>query len=281
VLVFLYVIEHFHIWEKQPSHPESLAHTPPSFDYASAVWLGSPGVAALSKYSLAFVLSFAVGMALMPGHQVRGEGIEEITVRPANGKDTLHINGNRDDFNVEFPHKEHIKRIGENKCINCHHLNLPRGDNNSCWECHTSMYKAVDFFKHDWHTLDNGGKIKCVECHTPGQTRNAESAKKCIECHSKYEFSCYNSDILKKYYALSYTDALHKLCVSCHMIKSTELKDKPRLAECATCHESELPQKLEEDLKWNIVVQDFNRVILPVIDSVKIQGNNIPMDMEK
>jgi hypothetical protein len=65
------------------------------------------------------------------------------------------------------------------------------------------------------------------------------------------------------------------------MIKSTELKDKPRLAECATCHESELQQKLEEDLKWNITVQDFNRVILPLIDSVKIQGNNIPMDMEK
>jgi Ni/Fe-hydrogenase subunit HybB-like protein len=281
VLVFLFSFEHFHIWEKQPRHPESFAYTPPSFDYASAVWLGSPGIAALSKYSLAFVLSFAVGMALMPGSQVRGEGIEDITVRPANGKDTLHINGNRDDFNVEFPHKEHIKRIGEDKCIECHHLSLPRCDNNSCWECHTSMYKAVDFFKHDWHSLDTGGNIKCVECHTPGQTKNAETAKKCTDCHPKYTFSTLKEGNPKKYYAPSYTDALHKLCVSCHMIESTKLKDKPKLAECATCHESELPQKIEQNLKWEISLQDFNRVILPVIDSVKIKGAQVPADMEK
>jgi len=280
VLVFLYVIEHFHIWEKQPRHPESLAHTPPSFDYASAVWLGNPRIAALSKYSLAFILSFALGMALMPGHQVRGEGIEEITVRPANGKDILSINGNRDDFEVVFPHKEHIKRIGEDKCIDCHHLNLPRCDNNSCWECHTSMYTTVDFFKHDWHGQDHGGKIKCDDCHTPGQTRNAQSTKKCTECHTNYEFSTYKDDDLKRYYALSYTDALHKLCVSCHMIKSTELKDKPKLAECATCHESEVTPKIEKNLKWDITHQNFNRVILPVIDSVKIRENEIQVNIE-
>ncbi len=65
------------------------------------------------------------------------------------------------------------------------------------------------------------------------------------------------------------------------MIKSTELKDKAKLAECATCHESELPQELAQNLKWEISLQDFNRVILPVIDSVKIQGDKIPIDMEK
>jgi hypothetical protein len=281
ILVFLFAFEHFNIWEKQQRHPESFGHTPPSFDYASAVWLGSPGIAALSKYSLAFVLSFALGMALMPGHQVRGEGIEDITVRPANGKDTLLINGNLDNFHVEFPHKEHIKRIGEDKCIDCHHLNLPRGDNNSCWECHTSMYKAVAFFKHDWHSFNKGGNIKCNDCHTPGQIRNAESAKKCIECHPQYDLPTSKKNTVNKYYALSYTDALHKSCVSCHMLKLAELKDKPHLAECATCHETELPQKLDKNLKWEITLHDFNRVILPLIDSVKIQGNNMPMDVEK
>jgi Ni/Fe-hydrogenase subunit HybB-like protein len=280
-LVFLYVIEHFHIWEKQPTDPELFADTPPTFDYASTVWLGNPGIAALSKYSLAFIFSFAIGMALMPGHQVRGEGIEEITVRPANGKDTLNINGNRDDFNVVFPHKEHIKRIGEDKCNNCHHLNLPRGDNNSCWECHTNMYSAVDFFKHDWHAMDDGGKLKCIDCHSPGQTRNAQSSKKCIECHPNYELSTFKNTNLKKYYAPSYTDALHKLCVSCHTISSTELQDKPKLAECATCHESELQQKIGRNLKWKITLQDFNRVILPVIDSVKIRKNNIQIDAKE
>jgi len=143
------------------------------------------------------------------------------------------------------------------------------------------MYIAVDFFKHDWHALDDGGKLKCVDCHSPGQTRNAQTAKKCIECHPKYEFSTVKNSNLKKYYAPSYTDALHKLCVSCHTITSIELKDKPKLAECATCHESELPQEIEKSLKWEITLQDFNRVILPVIDSIIIRENNIQMDVEK
>jgi cytochrome c553 len=85
---------------------------------------------------------------------------------------------------------------------------------------------------------------------------------------------------LKKYYAPSYTDALHKLCVSCHTIRSTELQDKPKLAECATCHESELQQKIGRNLKWKITLQDFNRVILPVIDSVKIRETEIQVNVE-
>lgn len=273
-LAFLFVVERFHIWKITPKNPQSLTHTPPAFDYSSQVWLGTPRVAELFKYSLAFVLSFAIGMALMPNNQIKGAGIENVTVRPPNGKDTLHVNGNQDNFNVEFPHKEHVKRIGEDNCVDCHHLDLPRGENNSCWECHTSMYKPVDFFKHDWHAQDNNGKIKCNDCHTAGQPRNAESSKKCTECHPKYEFKAPIKTDLGNYYTLSYTDAMHKLCVSCHKVKSTELADKPRLADCATCHETEFPEKISNDLKWDIALPQFNRVILPVIDSVKVLGKN-------
>jgi len=280
-LIFLFVVEHFRIWEIQPRHPESSAHASPSFDHASEVWLGTPGVAALSKYSLAFILSFSLGMALIPDKQIHSEGIENITVRPANGKNTLHINGNRDQFDVEFPHKAHITRTGEDQCIKCHHLTLPRSVQNKCWECHTNMYQPVDFFRHDWHASDTGANLKCIDCHISGQTRNAESAKNCLECHPKYQSSDFVNNSRNKYCILSYTDAMHKLCVSCHTIKATEMSEKKNLAECATCHESENPPKFVENLKWDTSLPQFNRVILPIIDSVKIQESTKPIVAEK
>ena len=274
ILVFLFAVEKFNIWEKPPQDPESLPYTPASFDYSSKVWLGSPGEASLTKYSFAFVLSFAIGLALMPKHQIYGEGIQEISVRPASGKDILLINGNRDDAIVYFPHKKHITTIGEDQCIKCHHLNLPRSEQNNCWECHTSMYMSIDFFKHDWHASEKGAKIKCNDCHTPDQTRSVESAKKCTDCHPQFEISTFINNNLEKYHILSYTDALHKLCVSCHEKKMLEISNKPNLSKCATCHASEFPEKMNSELKWEVAMPHFNNVILPLTDSLKISSNN-------
>ena len=267
-LVFLFAIEKFHIWKLKPQDPESLPHTAPSFDYSSRVWLGTPGVAALTKYSLAFVISFAIGMALMPEKKLYGKGIDDIKVSRASGKEILLINGNRDDNLVEFPHKEHIARIGEDQCVKCHHLTLPKYLENSCWECHRSMYKPVDFFNHKWHSSDEGANVKCNDCHTAGVTRNIESAKICVDCHSGYEFSSYIKNNLEKYFMPSYTDALHKLCVSCHTIKSLELTDKPGLAQCTSCHQTKLPEDLNANLKWETSLPHFNSVILPDIDLI-------------
>ena len=264
-LVFLFVIEHFNIWDLKPQDPEALPHTAPSFDYSSRVWLGTPDIASLTKFSLAFVISFAIGMALMPEKQLHGKGIEEITVSRARGKDTLLINGNRDDCVVEFPHKEHITRLGEDNCAKCHHLTLPGFKENSCWECHTSMYKSVDFFKHDWHASAYGANIKCDNCHVNGAQREKETSKTCAECHTLYEFK--NADLIKtsRYFALSYTDALHQLCVSCHVLKANELK-KQDLDQCSSCHSAELHEQVSENLKWEISLPHFNNVILPKID---------------
>jgi len=264
-LVFLFVIEHFNIWDLKPQDPESLPHSAPSFDYSSHAWLGTPDVASLTKFSLAFVISFAIGMALMPEKQLHGKGIEDISVSRASGKDKLIINGNRDDCVVEFPHKEHIARLGEDNCVKCHHLTLPGFKENSCWECHTNMYKAVDFFKHDWHSSGIGAKIKCDDCHIDGVQRKKETAKTCAECHPEYEFK--NTDPQKRsnYIALSYTDALHQLCVSCHVVKANEL-EKQNLSQCTSCHTAEVYEQVSENLKWETSLPHFNRVILPKID---------------
>jgi Ni/Fe-hydrogenase subunit HybB-like protein len=265
-LVFLFAIEKFHIWDLKPKDPESLPHSSPSFDHSSHAWLGTPDVSSLTKYSLAFVISFAVGMALMPESKLLGKGIEDIKVSRSSGKDTLFINGNRDASVVMFPHKDHIQRIGQDNCVKCHHLTLPGYQESSCWECHTSMYKAVDFFKHDWHASYNGANIKCEGCHKAGVTKSSQSAKKCVECHPQYDFEKIQFSFTKTYFAPSYTDALHKLCVSCHIVESKKLKDKPNLAQCTSCHKSGVSEGFTNNLKWETSLPHFNNVILPDVD---------------
>lgn len=287
-LVFLFAIEHFHIWDIQPKEPDSFPHTLPTFDYVSRTWLGTPDVSSLSKHSLAFTLSFAVGMALMSGTHLRGKGIDIVKVSRATGIDTLYINGNRDDQFVKFPHKAHIdwikthgvpslsvKAINDitpaigDSCTTCHHLNLPGEQLSQCWECHTSMYTTPAFFKHDWHTSETGAKLKCYDCHKAGVDRTAQSAKNCSDCHKTYKFTSASNIKADKYYIPSYTDAMHNLCVSCHIIESKKIKDKPNLALCATCHQRQLHENMTEDLSWKVKLPHFNNVEIPKIDFKK------------
>ncbi len=281
-IVFLFLIENFHVWDIQPEDPEFHPHTLPVFDRSSGTWLGSPKVASLTKHTLAFGISFAAGMALMPGSRLYARGIDNITVRPATGVDTLCINGNRDGQFVEFPHQAHIAWIrthkvtltvdgiersispgGKDSCTFCHHLNLPGEKLSNCWECHTSMYGQADFFRHDWHASGSGGNLKCDDCHTPGVTRTAQTAKKCSACHPSYELKLAGGIPAREYYILSYTDAMHQLCVSCHTVESKLLKDKPNLARCPTCHRSGVPPQLKAAMKWDISMPRFDNVVLP------------------
>ena len=291
-LVFLFAIEHFSVWDIIPREPESLPYTPPSFDYSSRTWLGTPDVSGITKHSLAFVLSFAVGMALMPGMHLHSKGIDIVKVHRASGIDTLYINGNRDDQFVEFTHQAHIEWIkkhrdslslavnvsavgfkNNNDCIVCHHLNLPGEKLSECWECHTRMYTETDFFKHVWHSSANGANLKCNDCHTPGKSRSAQTAKKCTSCHPTYKFTVNAQSSGAGYYALSYTDAMHNLCVSCHAQEAKILKDKPNLALCSTCHKSKLPENLTAGLNWKITIPHFNNVILPDVKADSMLNN--------
>jgi len=289
-LVFLFAVEKFNVWEERPEDPDTLPHTPPSFDLPSYTWLGPPDTASITRYTLVFVLSFAAGMALMPGNRLYAEGVYHIKVKPAtavdNLADTLCINGNRDDQYVVFSHRAHISWIsshraslsggsiiaiartagGADSCIICHHLNLPGERISSCWECHTEMYTSVDFFKHDWHASGSGANIKCVSCHQKGVTRDSNSAKDCTACHPAYRFSTVTVGSREKYYIYSYVDAMHEMCVSCHVVESRRIKEKPALAQCATCHRVGNPPDLSRSLKWNVEFPRFNNVVLPPLN---------------
>lgn len=270
-LVFLFAIENFNIWELQPKEPDSLPHKLPEFDYSSRTWLGTPDVTSLTKHSLAFIVSFAIGLALTPGNHIHSQGVDNVKVYRASGLDTLFVNGNRDDQLVKFPHQAHIERIGKENCKTCHHLNLPGERLSECWECHSGMYTEADFFQHDWHSAVYGANLKCNDCHKQGQNRNVNSAKQCIDCHKAFDFASKIKKVSGRYEILSYTDALHNLCVSCHMKKSKEVKEKAALAKCSTCHQTELPENLSAGINWKINVPHFNSVILPEIKSVKLE----------
>jgi hypothetical protein len=138
------------------------------------------------------------------------------------------------------------------------------------------MYKQVQFFEHDWHASDFGANIRCDDCHTDGKRRTVNSAKNCSECHPGYDFHESGFEYTSKYSALSYTDALHQLCVSCHVFQANEL-NKESLHQCTTCHKAEVHQKVTENLKWETSLPHFNRVVLPQID-VKIIKSEISND---
>lgn len=266
-LVFLFAIENFNIWDLQPKEPDSLPHTLPQFDYSSRTWIGTPDVSNLTKYSLVFIVSFAIGMALTPGSRIHSEGITNVKVYRASGLDTLYVNGNRDDQFVKFPHQAHIKRIGKENCKTCHHLNLPGEKLSECWECHTGMYTEADFFRHDWHSGVYGANLKCGDCHKAGINRSVNSAKQCTDCHKSYNFKSRLVKVNGTYNVLSYTDALHNLCVSCHIKKSKEDKEKKDIARCTACHKTELPENLTAGINWKIHVPHFNNVILPDVNA--------------
>ncbi len=263
VLVFLFAVEKLHIWEKQPVELESEPHGRPVFSRAGEVWLGTPFVAARTKYTLAFILALALGLALMPGDRIKSEGVAEVPVRAARGGDTLFVDGNRDGYGVAFKHQFHIDTLGQKEsCVRCHHMNLPMDAQSGCYTCHRQMYVESDAFRHDWHASPSGGNIACQTCHEPDKLRTVESAKTCDACHKDLVPT---GAVIKvnDYTAPAYTDAMHELCVTCHREIAQELVGRDSLALCGTCHTTPAPDYLQTDVQDQLQRPYFNHVVMP------------------
>jgi len=269
VLVFMFAIEKFNVWEKRPVDIESDPAQLPQFDRASGAWLGNPAVAARTKYSLAFILAFALGFAMIPDSRIHSEGVDIVEVSPARGGDTLFVDGNLNGFGVSFDHKKHEENAEQKQsCATCHHMNLPFDQNSGCWQCHAQMYSVTDVFDHDWHNSPNGAGIKCVECHPSGQVRTAETAKSCDECHKKMKAE--KSLMTIEYYlAPSYTDAMHGVCIDCHREEAALAKASGKeerlqnMDRCTSCHDPAPPEEMEQLFKYENVPPTFKPVVLP------------------
>ena len=235
VLVFLFIIEHFKIWEQRPADPDAEPMKLPEFNPVSNTWLGVPGVASRTVYSMAFIVAAAFGFGFLHVQKAESRGVELAPVHQARGGDILFIDGKLDGHGVTFKHAEHEKREGgKESCAKCHHMNYPHDEATACSRCHYQMYIASDAFRHDWHASPTGAHIACSQCHTPGQVRSAATAVHCDRCHKNLVPAAATIRI-KQYQAVAYADAMHRLCIGCHIQKAQE-KNKPEMTRCAWCH---------------------------------------------
>lgn len=263
IIVFLFCIDRFKLWETKWEDVREQPTARPVFDRASEVWLGSPRVANRTVYSLIFVISLALGFALISNDRLQSKNVKDISASPARGGEVLFIDGNRDSFGVTFSHVDHIRRQkGADSCAICHHMNMPLDHNSNCSSCHRKMYMTYDAFQHDWHASPGGANIACNTCHAQDMARTAENTKKCDDCHSDL-IPEHASITVKQYRALSYTDALHGTCVDCHRKEASQDESKEKLALCAACHGKAYPQDEALDRIEPYRDTTFNHVVLP------------------
>ena len=262
-LAFLFAVEKFHIWEDRPSHPESNPVQAPQFDYSSHVWLGDPLTTARTKYSMAFLLAFAIGFAFMPETKIEGRGVELVPTLKARGGDVMYIDGNRDAYGATLNHARHVDSLGQKaSCALCHHMNAPMDNQTGCWECHKSMYTETAAFDHDWHSSPSGGNIKCNLCHTPGQERGEKSAKSCQDCHVDLMVDGARIAV-DAYVAPSYVDAMHRLCVNCHSDRAQQDTTRQAMALCPACHVAPPVEYIRAEMRDMLPRRETRPVIMP------------------
>jgi len=267
-LIFFFAVEHFNIWEKQPKDVESETLTKPIIDKHSQVWFGSPAVSGRIKYSAAFVIAAALALAFIPYSSIQSGGLEKVPAKKARGGEILKIDGNDDGFFVNFKHKFHEEINGEKEsCIKCHHMNVPEDQNTTCNVCHQDMFLTTNIFDHSLHQTELGNNQSCIQCHAENTPKSITTVKTCQDCHTD-SLSIYvkNSPIKSdSYIAVSYVDAMHNLCITCHQQKKIEL-EKPNLALCTTCHTGETDAVLTEGEKWRAM--HYNSWVVTPSDSI-------------
>lgn len=265
-LVFLFMIEHFKVWEERPADPEADPRKLPEFQKVDSTWLGTPRLAARTKYSLAFILVAAVSFSFLGNPRAASLGATLTPVHRARGGEVLYIDANLDGYGVTFFHQREIDRNGgKQSCMICHHMNLPRDTNSGCYECHRDMYLPSDAFRHDWHASPNGARLACMECHPAGQVRSAAGAKPCANCHK--DLIPQGATIkITSYTATAYVDAMHALCIGCHA-KVAAKENRPDVARCEECHKGNLNFSEAENLLYRRRALAGRGVVLPPVVS--------------
>lgn len=249
-LVFIYVVENYTIFSaKRKTLEVEQGMFKTAFDSISRVWK-SALQNGLYRMSLLGVFAFPIAFVLMypPYSDAPSEKVE-----PAKGIDAertiLLIDGNASKERAEFPHKDHIDRLGEEAaCSQCHHMDMPNDNSTPCYRCHSNMYSQTKIFNHDYHTektaeKENLGGLhpenkSCYYCHEGGGVKTAQNAKNCVECHLADMKLDDDENPPKVFaYAPGYMDAMHKNCIPCHT-KNLAESDNKRLDQCSTCHKN-------------------------------------------
>jgi Ni/Fe-hydrogenase subunit HybB-like protein len=239
-LVFFFIQEHFPVdphglkdIEEERARSEKGS---PAFSPFTQVWLGEGWRKAARVYSMCFVLAMALGLTLTP----KGQPAELRPVTRARGAGVLKIAAGPQP--VYFDHKRHQDEGGKEKsCGTCHHLHLPGDKGTPCSECHRFLFTPATLFDHDRHAKGARGGDSCSKCHGPGEPQSLTVAKTCQDCHRKDMMVAGNpvAASFKKPVAGSYKEAMHKMCIPCHVTKAADpAVNLPNLGRCGACHDS-------------------------------------------
>jgi hypothetical protein len=165
------------------------------------------------------------------------------------------VPGNRADTYVLFDHAGHQERMGKDaSCVKCHHRNAVLDRGTSCRTCHQYKYRATNLFDHEVHVARYGGNASCAKCHEPGEPKTVAGSKDCADCHPEPSPEVTEVEVkldLPEGMASGYVDAMHGLCVDCHMKEEAKQKAaQPYLSRCINCHrerpEGEMGQGMPE-----------------------------------
>lgn len=236
-LVFFFIQEHFpvdpHTLETIKRDREVAAKALPQFAPFTQVWLGEGWRKAAKVYSILFVLPMALGLAWAP----KSERFVHLPVQRARGGDILRV-GTAQSY-VYFDHKPHQDEAKkEGSCGLCHHLHKAGDVGTPCSECHRAMYTATNTFDHDAHVAALQGNLSCAKCHGEEKPLQLKATKTCQDCHRKDMMAA--NPVVKKFdsqWAGSYKDAMHKMCIPCHVKKAADpTVNRPDLGRCGACH---------------------------------------------
>jgi Ni/Fe-hydrogenase subunit HybB-like protein len=236
-LLFFFIQEHFpvdpHMLEIAERDRQAAATSLPRFAPFTQVWLGEGWRKAAKVYSMLFIVPMALGLTLAP----ESEPFIHLPAQRARGGDILRM-GTAGSY-VYFDHKPHQDEVKkEGSCGVCHHLHNAGDVGTTCSECHRAMYTATNTFDHEEHIRALEGNASCAKCHGEGKPLQVKATKTCQDCHQKDMMA--PNPIVKKFdspWAGSYKDAMHKMCIPCHVKKAADPAVKrPDLRYCGGCH---------------------------------------------
>lgn len=75
VLVFLFKVKKFKVWENPPENPEEKPTGAPIFHPLDLTWLGLQGHGTRTRYSLSFIVAASVGFMMLSGNLARSLGV--------------------------------------------------------------------------------------------------------------------------------------------------------------------------------------------------------------
>ena len=236
-LVFFFIQEHFpvdpHALEQIEQERQATTQALPRFAPFTQVWLGEGWRKAARVYSMLFILALALGLTMTP----KSEPFVTAPTQRARGGDILRI-GFGEPY-VYFDHKPHQDEVKkEESCGLCHHLHKAGDVGTPCSECHRSMYIPTNTFDHNAHVAAVKGNPSCVKCHGEKTPMALNGTKTCQDCHREDMMAA--NPIVKKFdsqWAGSYKDAMHKMCLPCHVKKASDpAVNRPDLGRCGACH---------------------------------------------